>query len=55
MDLITVMGCGIDLPIKTNSKRNNLFEFNIDNLKFNKICITTDADEPLTSPISEMV
>lgn len=43
MDLISVIGCGIELPIKNTSKRNNL-EFNLDNLKFKKICITTDAD-----------
>ena len=54
MDLITVIGCGIEVPIKHTNKRNNL-EFNLDNLKFKKICITTDADEPNTSPVPEMV
>ena len=49
MDLISVIGCGIELPIKNTSKKNNL-EFNLDNLKFKKICITTDADEPLYVP-----
>jgi len=43
MDLISVIGCGIELPVKNASKKHNL-EFNLDNLKFKKICITTDGD-----------
>ena len=40
IDLIKVMGCGIEL----GNKGKNLAEFNLDNLKFSKIIICTDAD-----------
>ncbi len=49
MDLIAVIGCGIEIPIKNAAKKHNL-EFNLDNLKFKKICITTDADELINVP-----
>ncbi len=40
-DLIRVLGCGVD--VKT-SKNKDLSYFNIDNLRWNKIIICTDAD-----------
>ena len=40
-DLIRVLGCGVD--VKT-SKNKDLSLFNIDNLRWNKIIICTDAD-----------
>lgn len=42
MDLMRVIGCGIEIPLKHAKK--GIMTFNIDNLKFHKICITTDAD-----------
>ena len=42
MDLIKVLGCGIEIPLKHAKK--GIMTFNEDNLKFHKICITTDAD-----------
>ena len=41
MDLIKVMGCGVELGGKHNKE---LATFNLDNLRFNKIVICTDAD-----------
>lgn len=41
-DLIKVLGCGIEIPIKTAKK--GVLSFNLDNLKWNKIIICTDAD-----------
>lgn len=38
MDLIKILGCGVEL------KNKNVETFNIDNLKYNKIYIVTDAD-----------
>lgn len=40
-DLIKVMGCGVEVPSKTNK---GLSTFNLDNLQWNKIIICTDAD-----------
>ena len=40
MDLVKIMGCGIEL----SSKGKQIAEFNIDNLRFAKIIICTDAD-----------
>ena len=42
MDLIRVMGCGIEIPVKGAKK--GIISFNLDNLKWNKIIICTDAD-----------
>ena len=53
MDLMRVIGCGIEVPLKHAKK--GIMEFNEENLQFHKICITTDADNPSMSPISEMV
>src|SRR5699024_11523783 len=41
VDLIKVMGCGIELGGKYNKE---LATFSLDNLRFNKIVICTDAD-----------
>ena len=41
VDLIKVMGCGVELGGKHNKE---LVTFNIDNLRYNKIVICTDAD-----------
>ena len=40
-DLIRVMGCGVELG---GSHNKDLATFNLDNLRFNKIVICTDAD-----------
>ena len=40
MDLVKIIGCGIELT----SKGKRLAEFNLDNLRFDKIIICTDAD-----------
>ncbi len=40
-DLIKVLGCGVEMRSKANKE---LSTFNIDNLKWNKIIIATDAD-----------
>ena len=40
-DLIKVLGCGVDVKSKANK---DLSTFNIDNLKWNKVIICTDAD-----------
>ncbi len=41
-DLIKVLGCGVELTGKSSKK--DLSSFNIDNLRWNKIVICTDAD-----------
>ena len=41
-DLIKVLGCGVESPAKY--KNNGLATFNIDNLRWNKVIICTDAD-----------
>ncbi len=43
IDLIKVMGCGVE--IKSKHKSDQGAEFDINNLKFSKIIICTDADE----------
>jgi DNA gyrase subunit B len=40
-DLLKVLGCGVEVSAKSNKDIGN---FNIDNLKWNKIIICTDAD-----------
>ena len=40
-DLIRVMGCGVELG---GSHNKDLASFNLDNLRFNKVVICTDAD-----------
>ena len=40
-DLIKVLGCGVEVTTKANKE---LSTFNIDNLRWNKIIICTDAD-----------
>ncbi len=40
-DIIKVLGCGVEVNSKSNKE---LSTFNIDNLKWNKIIIATDAD-----------
>lgn len=41
-DLIKVLGCGVE--VKTTVKGNTVSNFNLDNLRFNKVIICTDAD-----------
>ena len=41
-DLIKVLGCGVESPAKY--KNNGIATFNIDNLRYNKVIICTDAD-----------
>jgi DNA gyrase subunit B len=41
LDLIKVLGCGLEIKNKYNKQLNN---FNIKNLRWNKIIICTDAD-----------
>ncbi len=43
IDLIKVMGCGVE--IKSKHKSDKGAEFDINNLKFSKVIICTDADE----------
>jgi DNA gyrase subunit B len=40
-DIIKVLGCGVEVRSKSNKELSN---FNIDNLRWNKIIICTDAD-----------
>jgi DNA gyrase subunit B len=40
VDLIKLLGCGIEVK----SKHKDLHTFNLDNLRWNKVIITTDAD-----------
>ena len=41
-DLLKVLGCGVEVTAKSNKE---LQTFNLDNLRWNKIVICTDADE----------
>ncbi len=41
-DLIKVLGCGVEVKSKANK---DLSTFNLDNLRWNKVIICTDADE----------
>ena len=43
VDLIRVLGCGVEVKTKASSSKN-MMAFNIDNLRWNKIIICTDAD-----------
>ncbi len=40
-DLLKVLGCGVEVKIKNNS---NIAQFSMDNLRWNKVVICTDAD-----------
>ena len=42
MDLIKVLGCGIEIPLKTSKK--GVLSFDVNNLRWNKIICCTDAD-----------
>ena len=42
-DLIKILGCGVQVNVKTKSKKD-IAGFNIDNLRWNKVIICTDAD-----------
>ncbi len=44
MDLIKVLGCGIEINDKKDKKGKNKNTFNIDNLKWSKVIIATDSD-----------
>ena len=41
-DLLRVLGCGVEVQTKANK---DLSTFNLDNLRWNKVIICTDADE----------
>lgn len=41
VDLLRVLGCGVEIKSKNNKEFNN---FNLDNLKWSKVIICTDAD-----------
>ncbi len=43
VDLIKVIGCGVE--VKSRHKKDEAVPFNLDNLKWSKIIICTDADE----------
>ena len=44
-DLITILGCGVQIDTgKSKSKKKDINAFNIDNLRWNKVIICTDAD-----------
>ncbi len=44
-DLITILGCGVQVDMgKSKSKKKDINSFNIDNLRWNKVIICTDAD-----------
>ena len=44
-DLIKILGCGVQVDTgKTKSKKKDINAFNIDNLRWNKVIICTDAD-----------
>lgn len=44
VDLLTILGCGIELDAKERKKIKDLPQFNLDKLNFHKIIISTDAD-----------
>lgn len=44
VDLLTILGCGIELNSKEAKKLKDLPKFNIEKLNFHKIIISTDAD-----------
>ena len=44
-DLIKILGCGVQVDAgKSKSKKKDINAFNIDNLRWNKVIICTDAD-----------
>lgn len=44
-DLIKILGCGVQVDMgKSKSKKKDINSFNIDNLRWNKVIICTDAD-----------
>ena len=43
-DLVKVMGCGIELPAHTKAKNKELASYDINNFRWNKVVICTDAD-----------
>ena len=43
-DLIKILGCGVQLDTKAKTKKKDINAFNIDNLRWNKVIICTDAD-----------
>ncbi len=44
-DLIKILGCGVQVDTgKSKSKKKDINAFNIDNLRWNKVIICTDAD-----------
>jgi len=43
-DLIKVLGCGADVQVKTKSKSKDVPTFSLENLRWNKVIICTDAD-----------
>ena len=44
VDLIRVLGCGVEVETKSKGKAKDLTSFNMDNLRWNKVIICTDAD-----------
>lgn len=42
MDLVKVLGCGVE--VKTKNAKKDISSFNLDSLRWNKIIICTDAD-----------
>ena len=44
VDLLTILGCGIELPAEERKKAKDIPKFDINKLNFNKIIIATDAD-----------
>ena len=44
-DLIKILGCGVQVDMgKSKSKKKDINAFNLDNLRWNKVIICTDAD-----------
>ncbi len=44
-DLIKILGCGVQVdPVKSKTKKKDINAFQIDNLRWNKVIICTDAD-----------
>ena len=43
-DLIKILGCGVQLDSKAKTKKKDINAFNLDNLRWNKVIICTDAD-----------
>ena len=44
VDLLTILGCGIELSAEERKKAKDIPKFDINKLNFNKIIIATDAD-----------